>query len=55
METDIVIEPAKDAEGVFCWRFTIDGETYADGQETSREDAMRKARMARMEWEDRNQ
>lgn len=56
METDIIVKELDDGNGgkVFGWRFVIDNETYADGHETTYAEAMRKARMAREEWEDRN-
>lgn len=56
METDIIVQELKDENGstVFGWRFVIDGEVYADGYEATRKDAERKAKMARMEWEDKN-
>lgn len=56
METDIIVKELDDGNGgtTFGWRFVIDNETYADGYEATYADAMRKARMAREEWEDRN-
>lgn len=55
-ETDIVIDEVTDGNGgtVFAWKFTIDGETYADGHEATRAEANNKARAAREEWEYRN-
>ncbi len=53
METNIVVETAKDEPGSYYWSFTVGGEVYADGVEGSQADATRKARMVRSEWEDR--
>ncbi len=55
METDIIVfRDLNDSGTVWCWRFTVHGETVADGTEETKADAERKAKMARIKWEDRN-
>jgi hypothetical protein len=40
-----VIEPCKDGSGNWYWAIYIDGGLYADGEETTKEDARRKVRL----------
>lgn len=54
METDIIIEESKSDPGMWYWAFTIDGEVSSDGEAVSESDAKTAVRLAREEWEHRN-
>lgn len=54
METEIVVEPSKSEPGNWYWAFVIDGDVDADGTVGSEADAKTAARLAREEWEHRN-